>query len=284
MTAEPARTVEQTSRRPSGSAPGESPAPEADGSGGRDGGSDGPGGLRRLWRILTRPRGNRLWDGVVRGSALLGLLGIAMVELLPETAPLVGFSVFTIWMTGPLSPLFPTGYEPVLMVMGRVYPPLLVAAVGMVTQIYVEFLNYHLHGRLLALDAAESLRESSVVRKLQGYFERQPFLTVWFCAWSPVPYWTVRILAPLAGYPIGRYLAATVLGRFPKLWIFAALGVFWEAPSDALLLAVAGGSILLGAAAWAYRRWTSDSERDAPAAWRSAGGTAAGAVGSEGEE
>lgn len=237
-------------------------------------GPDGPDGERllgRTWRVLTRPRGNRLWDGVVRGTGLLGLLGIALVELLPETAALVGFSIFTIWMTGPLSPLFPTGYEPVLMVMGRVYTPLLVAAVGMATQIYVEFFNYHLHRRLLALDAAESLRESTIVRKLQGYFERHPFFVVWFCAWSPVPYWTVRVLAPLSGYPLGRYMAATVLGRFPKLWVFAALGVYWTAPSDGLLLGIAGGTMVLGAAAWAYKRWRGSGDGATPASWKLAG-------------
>lgn len=262
MNAEPAQTIREAPDRES---PSEVSVSERD-----DAPADGAEGWTpaRLWRALTRPRGNRLWDGVVRGSGILGLLGIALVALVPETSPLVGFSIFTIWMTGPLSPLFPTGYEPVLMVMSRVYAPLLVAAVGMVTQIYVEFLNYHLHRRLLALDAAESLRESSVVRKLQGYFERHPFFTVWFCAWSPIPYWTVRVLAPLSGYPVGRYMAATILGRFPKLWIFAALGLYWQAPSDALLLGVAGGSMVLGAAAWGYRHWGGDEDTETPASWR----------------
>lgn len=265
MSAEAVQTVDRTRPRQTGEDPTADrdrvPTPGPDRSGAE-------GTAARLWRALTRHRGNRLWDGVVRGSGLLGLLGIALVEMLPETAPLVGFSVFTIWMTGPLSPLFPTGYEPVLMVMSRVYAPVLVAAVGMATQIYVEFFNYHLHRRLLALDAAESLRESSVVRKLQGLFERHPFFTVWFCAWSPIPYWTVRILAPLSGYPLGRYMAATVLGRFPKLLIFAYLGLYWQAPSDALLLAVAGGSMVLGAGVWGFRRWRGQSGGSTPAAWK----------------
>lgn len=264
MNAEPVQTIREAPARETG---GRADVSE---EGGSAPGAEG-GGALRPWRVLTRPRGNRLWDGVVRGSGLLGLLGIALVALFPDTTPLVGFSIFTIWMTGPLSPLFPTGYEPVLMVMSRVYAPLLVAGVGMVTQIYVEFLNYHLHRRLLALDAAESLRNSTVVRKLQGYFERHPFITVWFCAWSPIPYWTVRVLAPLAGYPVGRYMVATVLGRFPKLWIFAALGLYWQTPSDALLLAVAGGSMLLGAAAWGYRHWRGDVEADTPTSWRTDG-------------
>lgn len=279
MSGEAVQTVERTRPREAGEDPAADriprPRPGPDGSG-----DEGP--AARLWRALTRRRGNRLWDGVVRGSGFLGLLGIALVELLPETAPLVGFSVFTIWMTGPLSPLFPTGYEPVLMVMSRAYAPLLVAAVGMATQAYVEFFNYHLHRRLLALDAAEPLRESSVVRKLQGLFDRHPFFTIWFCAWSPIPYWTVRILAPLSGYPLDRYMTATVLGRFPKLLIFAYLGLYWQAPSDALLLAIAGGSMVLGVAAWGYRRWRGAGGRSTPAAWKTPGTDAVAA--SPGEE
>lgn len=280
MSAEAVQTVERTRRRETDEytvADGNTAATS------RPDGSGDEGTVARVWRTLTRDRGNRLWDGVVRGSGLLGLLGIVLVELVPETAPLVGFSVFTIWMTGPLSPLFPTGYEPVLMVMSRVYAPVLVAAVGMATQAYVEFFNYHLHRRLLALDAAESLRESSVVRKLQGLFERHPFFTVWFCAWSPIPYWTVRILAPLSGYPLGRYMVATVLGRFPKLLIFAYLGLYWTAPSDALLLVIAGGSMVLGAGVWAYRRWRGRSGNPAPAAWKTPESTTAAArTGEEG--
>lgn len=253
------------------------PSPHGDGK-------DDPGLSRRAWRTLTKPRGNKLWDGVVRTSALLGLLGILLVELFPDTGPLVGFSIFTIWITGPLSPLFPTGYEPVLMVLGRVYTPLLVAAVAMAVQFYVEFLNYHLHRRLLELDAAESVRESKIVSKLQDWFERHPFFTVWFCAWSPVPYWTVRILAPLSGYSLPRYLAATVLGRFPKLWLFAALGVFWTAPSDALLLGVGGGTMVLGMAVWGYKHWRGDAEADEPTAWTSADEPRPGLAGSSKED
>jgi len=47
---------------------------------------------------------------------------------------------------------------------------------------------------------------------------------VWLCSWSPLPYWSVRILAPLARYSMARYLLATFLARFPRFWFFASLG------------------------------------------------------------
>lgn len=207
----------------------------------------------QLWAALTRRRGNRTWDGVVRGTGLLGLLAIPLVTLYPETGPLTGFLLVTIWVNGPIAPFLPATYEPILMIFGRLYPPLLIGSIGIVGTIYVEFLNYHLYRKVLDLDAAERLREHRTTRKVVELFERMPFFTVWLCSWSILPYWAVRFLSPLAGYPVGKQLLATFLGRFPRLWFFAALGVWWDIDTRWLIWATVGG-IALGLAIWAYRR------------------------------
>ena len=51
------------------------------------------------------------------------------------------------------------------------------------------------------------------------------------------------MLAPLAGYPVGRFLCATALGRFPRLWFFAALGTL-PIPPRVLMGAVAAGMVV----------------------------------------
>ena len=195
-----------------------------------------------------------MWDGIVRGTGVMGLLGIVLVLTLRHTGPLVGLAIYTTWISGPLSPFFPIGLEPVLMLFGRLYPPLLVAGVSTTAGLYVEFLNYHLYGKLLHLEATHQFRESRVVRFLRRIFERSPFFTVWICAITPLPFWAARILASLSGYPIQRYLGAALLGRFPKLWFFSALGLHWSL-NEQWLLGIAGGSVLLGAAPWAISRW-----------------------------
>lgn len=206
-----------------------------------------------LRRALTRPRGNRTWDGVVRGTGLLGLLAIPLVLSVPETGPLTGFVLVTIWVNGPIAPFLPATYEPILMIFGRLFRPLLIASLGIAGTLYVEFLNYHLYRKVLELDAAEELREHRLTRKVVELFQRMPFFTVWLCSWSILPYWAVRFLSPLAGYPVGKQLLATFLGRFPRLWFFAALGVWWDIETRWLIwLTVAG--VALGGAIWAYRR------------------------------
>jgi len=63
----------------------------------------------------------------------------------------------------------------------------------------------------------------------------------------------VRFLSPLTGFPVSRHLLATFLGRFPRLWFFAALGVWWQLDLR-WLAGVAVGSIAVAVAVWGIRR------------------------------
>ena len=188
------------------------------------------------------------------GSGILAAAGILLVALFPAAGPLVGLELFTIWINGPYSMVFPATFEPVLMLFGRLYDPFLVAVVATAGNLYVEFLNYHLYRQVMGLEQAEPLRESRVVRFLVRLFDKAPFLTVWICAWSVLPYWAVRIVAPVSGYPVKRYMWATFLGRLPKLWFFAALGAWWSVSTE-LLLAVTAAGVALGFAIWGWKRW-----------------------------
>jgi uncharacterized membrane protein YdjX (TVP38/TMEM64 family) len=190
-----------------------------------------------LRSALLRARGTPQWDVVLRGSLVVALVALYPTWRWPEVAGLVAFLGITIFVNGPLAPLLPATYEPILMVTGRAYSPLLVAAVGVVGTLYVEFLNYHLYRAAILRPEAAVLRDSRVLRFIVAVFKKSPFFSVWLCAWSPLPYWAVRILAPLARYPVRPYLVATLLGRAPRLWFFAALGLFVRIPTS-LLVAV----------------------------------------------
>ena len=202
---------------------------------------------------MVRRASERTWDAYLRTTAVLGAGGIALVLAVPGAGALVGFAIYTLWVTGPLSPLFPIGLEPVVMLLGRIYPPLLVASVVTVAGLHAEFLSYHLYGRALRHRALRRVRHSRLLARMERWFERAPFWTVWFLSWAPLPYWGVRILAAATGYSLARYLSATLLGRFPKFWLFAALGLQWEVPGG-ILFAVVGAGTLLSVAVLLIRR------------------------------
>ncbi|MEE8193315.1 MAG: phospholipase D-like domain-containing protein [Gemmatimonadales bacterium] len=202
---------------------------------------------------MTRPRGTPATTWAVRGTGVIGLIGIALVLLLPGTAPLVGLGILSLWLNGPFSMFFPTTLEPIVMLFGRVYEPALVAAAATAGNMYVEFLNYHLYRKVLTHDRLRSLRQSRAVQIVVRLFRRAPFFTIWLCAWSVFPYWTVRFVAPQTDYPLRRYMTATLLGRFPKMWLFASLGV-WLGLSADLLLPLTGAVILVGVSVAFFRR------------------------------
>ncbi len=211
---------------------------------------------------LVRKRyGNPVWDSVLRLTGFVALLAIPMTVYLPETGGMVGFALVTIWVNGPISPLLPSTYEPILMLTGRLYPPLLVAVVGVAGTIYVEYLNYHLYRRVLQMSVLDRLRESRSVERVVRLFNRAPFFTVWLCSWSLIPYWTVRFISPLAGFRVGRHLFATFLGRFPRLWFFAALGAWWDV-SIWVLVAISVGSIAIAVTVYLVRRGRRKSRTD----------------------
>ncbi|MEX0690217.1 MAG: hypothetical protein WD043_00060, partial [Gemmatimonadales bacterium] len=59
--------------------------------------------------------------------------------------------------------------------------------------------------------------------------------------------------AVLSDYPVSRYLLATALGRFPRLWVIAALGMTLGLPAWALGTAI-GFSLVFATMLWVIHR------------------------------
>ena len=181
--------------------------------------------LRALGHALVRPRGTPQWDAVVRGTGAVALLAIYPTLRWPGIAGLVGFLGITIALNGPLSPLFPAMFEPVLIVAGRFYPPFVIGVVATAGTLYIEYLNYYVYRYAVFHPKLERARDHYWVRKSAEMFRWSPFWAIVILAFTPLPYWVARILGPLTRYPIDKYLLATFVGRFPRLWAYAAVGM-----------------------------------------------------------
>lgn len=174
--------------------------------------------------LLAR-RGTAEWDAVLRATGIVALAAIYPATRWPDVAALTGFLCVTLFVSGPISMVLPAAFEPMLMVAGRLYPPLLVTLLAVAGNLYMDYVNYHLYGAVMRHPRLERARKSWMVQKTLVLFQRSPFFAVWLCAWSPIPYWIVSVLAPLSRYSMRRYLFATFLGRAPRVWFFATLGL-----------------------------------------------------------
>ncbi len=212
-----------------------------------------PGG--RLGALLLRPAAPPQWRALLYACGVVSLAGIVLTELrVPSVSDLATFFSLTLFINGPYSPLTPVGFEPILMAYGRLYPPLLVAVLGVVGQLMVEYVNYHLYDAALRTDVLRHTRESPTTRRVLGWYRAAPFVTTIVVAFTPLPYWTVRIAAPLSRYPMARHLSATAVGRLPRLWLYAAIGTLLPFSSGAILCAGLGVALVSAAILLARRR------------------------------
>jgi membrane protein YqaA with SNARE-associated domain len=177
---------------------------------------------------------------------------------------LVTFLLLAIVVHGPLSPLLPTAFETTLLYYVRFYPAWLLALVGTLGASLAEAVNYRLVHRAAEVPKLAALTTRRAVRWSVGAFLRAPFWTTVIVIFSPIPDSAVRILAPLGGYPLPRFLAAVALGRFPRLLLIAGFGVLvpipaWLLLGAGLVLVVVGLGRRHAAAGlrWLWRRrWT----------------------------
>jgi uncharacterized membrane protein YdjX (TVP38/TMEM64 family) len=209
--------------------------------------------MSSLVAVLSRKRGTPEWDVVLRATGVLALLAIYPAIRWPGVAGLIGFLCLTLFVSGPISVVLPAAFEPMLMVAGRLYPPLIVALVAVAGNLYMDYINYHLYGAALRHPRLERARNSRTVQRLLALFQRRPFFAVWLCSWSPIPYWIVAALAPLSHYSIRKFLLATFLGRGPRVWFFAALGLVVPVATRMLVTYVIA-SIAVGIVIAIYQR------------------------------
>lgn len=178
-------------------------------------------------------------------SAAVALAGIVCGLFVQPASELAMFVSLTLIINGPYSPLLPAGYEPVVMTYGQLYAPLLIAAIGVAGQLAVEYVNYRLYDAALHSSTLQRLRSGRLARWMVAAFNASPFAAVAVTAFLPLPFWVVRIAAPLARYPMRRYLTAMAIGRVPRLWFYAALGTIVPLSGTTILLAGLIGGVIL---------------------------------------
>lgn len=106
--------------------------------------------------------------------------------------------------------------------------------------------------------AQEFIGRTEVQRSLR-WFKIWPFFTVVFFAATLMPFAMVRWIAAATEYSIGRYTAAVMVGRAPRIFLLAMLGGWWVIPSWAVWLIVMTFVVILVWLNIRYARKTASS-------------------------
>ncbi len=207
-----------------------------------------------MLQLLLKPVAHPRWDGLLRGCGVVSLVAALLSTALPAASELGVLFSLTLLANGPYGVLLPAAQEPIIMVFARIYPPILVAAIATVSATSVEYVNYRLFDAAVHSRVLESARRTRWAEQVVRGFELGPFLTVAFCALTPVPFVLARVVAVAAHYSVVRFLLANAAGRFPRFWAYGALGLVVPVSTRVLLLGGAGLTVALGVVIWVKRR------------------------------
>ena len=129
-------------------------------------------------------------------------------------------SVF-FWYSIPGNSFLLLPHEPAVIFAGTLYDPALVAIVGGMATVPASAIDYQLFKRALALGPIAQANQSRISLFAQRAFLWQPWWTVVIVAFSPIPFYPVRLLAPMSDYPASRYVVAVLVGRVPRYYLLA---------------------------------------------------------------
>jgi membrane protein YqaA with SNARE-associated domain len=87
---------------------------------------------------------------------------------------------------------------------------------------------------------------------MRARFKRVPFLVLAASGVTPLPFFPFKAMAFAEHYPLGKYLAAIAVGRFPRYVLLAWLGVVIQIPTWILVALFA--VMILPSARLAWKR------------------------------
>lgn len=126
-------------------------------------------------------------------------------------------------------------HEPALFWFGKHGSVLWAAIAASVGTLVAGWLDHTVFVPVTNLQGLSGYKDLGWYRKLAGWFSLQPFWTLVLTGFTPIPFFPFKFLAFSVHYPQRRYLAALLVGRFPRYVALAWLGRLIKIP-DWLLI------------------------------------------------
>jgi len=128
---------------------------------------------------------------------------------------------------------------------GLGFHPLVVASIGAAATAVANMHDYYLLTFLYRYRPIRRARATGLYRRVAAWYNRAPFGTLAAASFLPIPVDFVRLLAISEGYSRGKFVFGTLVGRWPRYFLFAfaaerfKLGWQW-------VLGIVGATVVLG--------------------------------------
>lgn len=183
------------------------------------------------WRRNQQPLSSG-WRNLAIALLCLCLAGMAILIFVPDATGLFLLALYSI----PSNSMIPVPHEPGVLYFAKYYHPLWIACAGVLGTAVAAFADYELIGRAMNHPKLDGTRNTRVYQWAVRWLMARPFVTIIIFAATPLPIYVVRVLAPASGYSIKRYIAALMVGRFPRFLVLAWFGYAFPMPTWLLVV------------------------------------------------
>jgi len=126
-------------------------------------------------------------------------------------------------------------HEPVVIWFGGAYGIWATAVIATAGTVAAGWVDHRVFVPLIERVQDKPFFAAGTVGWLRGRFSHWPFLVLAVSGISPLPFFPFKAMAFAEGYPVGRYLLAVAVGRFPRYVLLAWLGIVVRIPTWVLV-------------------------------------------------
>jgi uncharacterized membrane protein YdjX (TVP38/TMEM64 family) len=143
--------------------------------------------------------------------------------------------------------------EPATMIIAKVCPPWEIALLASLAAAIAAVFDYFFVRRVFRIGALDRLRARRLFSRAEAIAKVAPFLTIVVFAALPLPFVIMRVMMPITGYSLPKYVVATAIGRFPRVYVLATFGQLVDVPTW-VLEAFLVGAVVLAALGALFRK------------------------------
>jgi membrane protein YqaA with SNARE-associated domain len=145
-------------------------------------------------------------------------------------------------------------HEPIILWYGPRHGIWLTAAIATAGTLAAAWVDHRVFVPLIQRVQHTAFFAEGSVGWMRARFKRVPFLVLAASGLTPLPFFPFKAMAFAEHYPLGRYLGAIAVGRFPRYVLLAWLGVLIQIPTWVLVLLFAVMILPSVRVAWKRRK------------------------------
>jgi membrane protein YqaA with SNARE-associated domain len=159
---------------------------------------------------------------------ILGIIGVYTMFTPKHINPLLTIFLYSIPSNCAIS-LFP--HEPVLVWYGKTVNLWYLSVAATLGTVLSSYLDYKFFTPVLNLSYSAKYKATNGYKTAHKWFYKFPFISLIIAGFTPVPFYPFKFMVYSSKYPLWKYQAAVILGRFPRYYLLAWAGLAFHVPN-----------------------------------------------------